>query len=147
MTRLALVITIIIALSPTPSVGAWVTGSDLMEWCEPAMRDQNTFLGDEERLMIGLCAGYVQGWLDWNQYYGKSPSKGENERFYLCVPERMELAPIIERVTNYLEENPSVGDFGASSIMLMALEEFTCESAAEEKLVDPYEEETDPYAW
>jgi len=54
---------------------------------------------------------------------------------------------VIHIVTSYLLENPSARDFGAGSAVLTALEEFTCESEAEEKLVDPYGEETDPYAW
>ena len=133
MTRLALVITIIIALFPPPSFGQWVSGVDLFGWCEPTMGSLDRSFTTDETLMIGLCAGYVQGWLDWNRYYGNSPYKGENERYYLCVPRETEVQTVIQIVTGYLLENPTAKDFGAGSAMLMALEDFACESEAEEE--------------
>lgn len=115
----------------TPSFGAWVSGTDLLEWCEPAIGYRDKNLDDDDRVMIGLCAGYIQGWMDLNQYYRDSPYKGEDFMLSLCPPQELEVGPVIEKVTTYLRDNPSKRTMGASGSMAMALQDYSCASATD----------------
>ena len=127
MTRLLLILAASIAFNVTPSYGAWMSGNDLLRFCEPAINyEAGRALSADDKVMFGMCAGYIEGWLDSNQYYGKFPPQDVDLPSNVCIPEEVETGQIISMVFQYLQENPTKREIGASNLVLLALQGFAC---------------------
>ncbi len=89
-----------------------VNGHDLLKQCE------RLGSGLEQNYYAGTCAGYIVGVIDSHNGVVSADLMPEP---HFCVPSKVDRAQLVDQVVSYVEEHPEQHDFGAATLVWIAL--------------------------
>jgi len=106
-----LTIVLLFSFNQVMATGFFVTGNDLLEWCETYLNDAGSVAE------ANICSSYIVGIVDVQSTF--VDWKHMESRW--CLPANAKGVQLVRVVTKYLQENPQALHKGAGSMVANAL--------------------------
>jgi hypothetical protein len=113
----SIILLFVLTLIPVPAMAIFLSGNELLERCHQSVAAREGQTG-VNYVMANQCVGYIQGVTD---------AFSQRELKTVCVPDDASINQVVDFVTRYLEGNPNLLHYSASSLTDVALRDlFPC---------------------